>query len=244
MRTIVPPGLSATLVLVRHGESTWIVRNRFQGRRNPWLSARGRLQAAAVARRLADPFALPPLPVPPGRPVAIWHSPLKRASDTARAIGALIPAAELIADERLVEISQGEWEGRSHRSVAALGPGLAEWRTDPIRANAPGGEPLGAARRRVRAALDGILSRLAAPTPGASAAQPWGIVVAHGGALRVATLLLLGFPFSRFWAIPFETCAITVIELTDGHGILRAHNLQAHLAGLIKEAEVDRGGAL
>ena len=243
MSGIVPPGLSATLVLVRHGESTWIVRNRFQGRRNPWLSERGRLQAVAVARRLADPLAPPPLPVPPGPPLAIWHSPLKRAGDTARAIGALIPTADLVADDRLVEISQGEWEGRSHRAVAALGPGLAEWRTDPIRANAPGGERLGAVQRRVRAALAEILSRLAAPTPGASAARPWGIVVAHGGALRVATLMLLGFPVSRFWAIPFETCAITIIELSDGHGILRAHNLRAHLAAIPTRARSDRGGA-
>jgi len=240
----VPPDLSATLVLVRHGESTWLVRNRFQGQRNPWLSERGRLQAAAVARRLADPLAPPPLPLPPGPPVAIWHSPLKRAADTARAIGAMIPIAELVADERLVEVSQGEWEGLSYRTVAALGPDLAEWRSDPIRANAPSGESLAAVRRRVLAALGAMLPMLAAPTLGASAAQPWGIVVAHGGALRVATLLLLGFPVSRFWAIPFEPCAITIIELADGHGILRAHNLRAHLAALPSQATTDRGGAL
>lgn len=242
-RTIVPSELTATLVLVRHGESTWIVRRRFQGRRNPWLTERGRAQAAALARRLADPLAPPALPVPPGPPVAIWHSPLKRAGDTARAIVGLLPV-QLLADARLAEIGQGEWETRSHRSVAALGPGLAAWREDPMGNVAPGGEPLPAVRRRVRIALVEILSVFASSPPGGSAAQPWGVVVSHEGTLRVAMLLLLGLPLARFWAFPFEPCAITVIELADGQAILRAHNLRDHLGDLSDGGGTDRGGAL
>ena len=240
---IIPPGLAATLVLARHGESTWIVRNRVQGRRDPWLTERGRVQAAALARRLADPLAPSPLPAPPGPPVAIWHSPLKRAADTARAVAALVPV-DLVADERLVEIGQGEWEGRSHRAVAALGPGLAAWREYPTRTIAPGGESLTAARRRVRAALVDILSVLESSAPGDGAARPWAVVVSHGGTLRVATLLLLGLPLARFWAFPFEPCAITVIDLADGEASLRAHNLGSHLAAIASETAGDGGGAL
>lgn len=243
MSELVPPELSATLVLVRHGESTWNARRRFQGRRNPWLSARGRAQAAALARRLADPLRPPAVPLPPGPPVAIWHSPLKRAADTARAVGAPLPA-DLVADERLTEIGQGEWEARSHREVEALGPELAGWRSDPTRTIAPGGEPLTAVRRRVDTALREILSVLASSAPGASAARPWGIVISHEGTLRVATLLLLGLPLGRFWAFPFEPCAITVIELAGGQASLRAHNLRSHLAALGTETAIDRGGAL
>lgn len=238
------PATTATLVLVRHAESTWNVRGRFQGRRNPWLSERGRAQATALARRLADPLAAPALPVPPGAPVAVWHSPLRRAADTARAIAQVVPTA-LVPDERLSEIGQGEWETRSRRAVAALGPQLGAWLEDPTRNVAPGGERLGAVRRRVRAALGEILGSLDSTTPsGALAARPWGVVVAHEGVLRVTMLLFLGLPIARFWAFPFEPCAITIIELAAGSAILRAHNLTAHLGAVRTPSEIDRGGAL
>jgi broad specificity phosphatase PhoE len=235
--------LNATLVLVRHGESTWNSRGRFQGTRNPWLSPRGRAQAAALGGRLADPLALPALPVPSGRPVGIWHSPLKRASDTAAAIGELVPV-DLVRDDRLTEISQGQWETRSHRSVAALGPELEGWRADPTKVTAPGGEPLSAVRRRVRAALDDILSALGSSSSSQPAARPWGIVVSHEGTLRIATLLLLDLPRTRFWAFPFEPAAITVVEISGGQAALRAHNLTSHLTGIEGLRSSDRGGAL
>jgi broad specificity phosphatase PhoE len=235
--------LNATLVLVRHGESTWNARGRFQGRRNPRLSARGRAQAAALARRLAEPLGSPPLPVPSGQPVAIWHSPLRRASDTAGAIGELVPV-DLVGDDRLTEISQGEWETRSHRSVAALGPELEGWLAHPTKVTAPGGEPLTAVRRRVRAALDDILASLAAAGASTAAARPWGIVVSHEGTLRIATLVLLRLPLARFWAFPFEPAAITVVEVSDRQAVLRAHNLRSHIVGLDNAALGDRGGAL
>ncbi len=245
MSGLVPPGLTATLVLVRHGETTWIVQNRFQGQRNPYLTARGREQAAAVAQRLADPAAPPPLPVPPGLPVGIWHSPLKRARDTAAGIGALVPVP-LFPDERLAEMAQGEWEALSHRAVARLGPGLAAWRRDPSRNSAPGGETLSAARPRVRAAFAAVMHALASPVTAAApaSAPPWAIVVSHGGTMRLGLLLLLDLPLSRFWAFPFDPAAITIVELADGQASLRAHNLTSHLADAGTTAPVDRGGAL
>ena len=248
--SLIPPDLSATLVLVRHGETTWIVQNRFQGKRNPWLTARGRAQAEAVARRLADPLAPPPLPIPAAPPVGIWHSPLKRARDTATAISELV-RVPLVADERLAEIGQGEWEARSHREVAALGDGLEAWRRDPLANSAPGGETLRAARPRVDAALRAILGALGGAGVGTGKASSWAIVVSHGGTMRVALLLLLGIPLTRFWAFPFEPGAITIVELADGQASLRAHNLAAHLAvagadddAPVSAASVDRGGAL
>ncbi len=81
-----PDGLDATLVLVRHGESTFIAEGRFQGRADAPLSAFGRRQAALTAGRLAIPHATPGLPVPSGDLVEIVHSPLARAAQTADAI--------------------------------------------------------------------------------------------------------------------------------------------------------------
>ena len=77
-------GVTGTLVLVRHGESTWIAEGRFQGRQDPPLSELGVRQAGLVAGRLAERGEQTPLPIPPGPPIGIWHSPLDRAATTAQ----------------------------------------------------------------------------------------------------------------------------------------------------------------
>ena len=58
----------ATLVLVRHGQTTWVAESRFQGSADPPLSTIGESQAAAVAARLARPQEFPALPLPHGAP--------------------------------------------------------------------------------------------------------------------------------------------------------------------------------
>ena len=57
---LLPEGLDATLVLVRHGESVLITEERFQGQMETPLSTTGLRQAALVARRLARNFPHPP----------------------------------------------------------------------------------------------------------------------------------------------------------------------------------------
>ena len=69
----IPDALDATLVLVRHGESTFITEGRFQG------------QADLVAARLAARAGSPALPIPDGPPLEVAHSPLGRATETATA---------------------------------------------------------------------------------------------------------------------------------------------------------------
>ena len=67
---------------------------------------------------------------------------------------------------------------------------------------------------------------------GAPATRPWGLVVGHDGLLRVAMLALLGLPLERFWTFPFVPAGITVIEFHGGMTIIRAHDLDDHLAPL------------
>jgi broad specificity phosphatase PhoE len=166
-----PTRLAATLVLVRHGESTWVAEGRFQGRQDPPLSELGRRQAALVAERLAQRDEQTPLPIPTGPPTGIWHSPLDRAAETARIIaGRQLAPTELHPDERLTEIAQGEWEGELHADVRSRWPTeLAAWRRTPARAHAPGGEALVSAVERVRRGLAEIVTALAPVPPAADA---------------------------------------------------------------------------
>ncbi|OGN81679.1 MAG: hypothetical protein A2X23_06440 [Chloroflexi bacterium GWC2_73_18] len=80
----------------------------------------------------------------------------------------------------------------------------------------------------MRAAAREILGRLAAAP---SEPRPWGVIVAHEGALRVLLLALLDLPLARFWSFPFPYCGLTIVELRDGAAGLRVHGLTGHLGG-------------
>jgi broad specificity phosphatase PhoE len=189
-------------------------------------------QAELVAERLAQRPGPPVLPLPPGPPVAIWYSRLARAAATAQRIARRQPGVPLLTSEGLVEIGQGEWEGRLNEEVARDdGERLAAWRRDPTTAHAPGGEPLEVAAKRVRAGLDEMLKTLAR----AEASDPWAVLVGHGGTLRLVLLMLLELPFQGYWAFDFPPCAISVVRLASGRGTLMAHNLADHLAPLASQ---------
>lgn len=172
----VPPDLAASLVLLRHGQSVWLAEGRFQGQADTPLSPLGERQAALAGARLADPGAPPRLPVPPGDPIAIVHSPLARTAQTAAAVATAIAAQgreapPLVPEPGLREIGQGAWEGLYQRDVEAGWPAeIAGWRRDPVRAYAPGGESLVEVDRRVRAALarviDGLVGASSDPATG------------------------------------------------------------------------------
>ena len=243
----------ATLALVRHGESAWIAEGRFQGHGDPPLSEVGRRQATAVGARLATPSRMPALPVPDRAPLAIWHSPLRRAAQTAQAVyearGGDAPLQPLRA---LIELGQGEWEGLTHDQVRARWPNeLAAWREDPLHHHAPGGESLQEALARVRTARRVILGEgdvttvdegagkaPAEPvlgyerTFGGDAGPAWTIVVAHDGILRLLMLELLGIGLEHFWSFPLALAAVTVFDLGGGVVQLRAHNLDEHILAL------------
>jgi broad specificity phosphatase PhoE len=162
----------ATLVLVRHGESTLLAEGRFQGRMDSQLSTLGLRQAQLVADRLAGRDERTPLPIPAGSPLGIWHSPLRRAAGTAIAIGQRLSEMAgttigMTPLPGLTEIAQGEWEGQAQAEVTTRwSRELAAWRRTPTLAHAPGGEPLVDAAARVREALTLILTSLAVASPG------------------------------------------------------------------------------
>ena len=262
---LIPDRLDATLVLVRHGESEYIVEGRFQGQAETPLSETGLRQASLVAERLAHPHDPPALPVPLGPLREIVHSPLRRTTQTADAIvGAFAAAPGARPEPGFLEIGQGEWEGLHRDEIDAhYAETLAGWRRRPTETWAPGGESVADVAARVRPALAGVLASLAAggvpgsldrsQVPGygdAVATHPWSIVVGHDGVFKVALLTLFDLPLERFWMWAMDLAAITVVEFRAGRPVLRAHNLTDHLATLLDEAAQEaqdvrsRSGAL
>ena len=58
----------------------------------------------------------------------------------------------------------------------------------------------------------------------------WSLIVGHGGVFRVVVCALLGLPAEQFWNFDFGLAAITVVEIRAGRAVLRAVNLDEHLA--------------
>jgi len=258
--TLIPAGLDATLVLLRHGESEWIRENRFQGQGETPLSEAGRRQAALAGDRLANPVRSPSLPVPDGLPLEIVHSPLGRTTETARAVveamarvaaaGATLPA--LRPDPGILELGQGDWEGVPQDEIARRWPAeLSAWRHTPWRSAAPAGESLADVQERLRPTLAAVLERLGRDYPRGTidrpqvsgysgvnphAAQPWSILVGHDGVFKVAMLTLFDLPLTHFWMFTLGLTGMTVIEFRGGRPVVRAANLTEHLAPLADEA--------
>ncbi len=135
------------LVLIRHGETSWNLEGRYQGQADPPLDERGYEQAAMLAAALERA----------GLDV-VYSSPLRRASETATVLAHRL-GLDVRFDGRLMEISQGDWEGQLRTRLDQKYPALMkQWDTDPWSVTPPGGESLPEVRARVYAALDEILS--------------------------------------------------------------------------------------
>lgn len=253
---LIPEGLQAVIAFVRHGESELVAQGRFQGQADSPLTELGRRQALLAARRIGRRTRRPALPLPAGPPHAIVHSPLLRTTETASLIAravsggrgdaALAAPIRLLPEAGLMEIGQGEWEGRPGQEIVERwGDLLEQWRREPLAAWAPGGESLLEVDARVRPALRQLLADLATAEPAAAASrsqvlgyadipsdEPWSIVVGHDGVFKVALLALLDLPLARFWMLPFALCGISVVEIRAGRPRLRLLNSTDHLADL------------
>jgi broad specificity phosphatase PhoE len=131
----------ALLAVLRHGPTAWTAEHRLQGRTDLALSPEGRV---AIRRwRLAEEVA-----------GFTWvTSPLRRARETA----ALLGHGDAALDERLAEMSFGDWEGQRLEDLRArLGPEMAEIEGRGLDFRAPGGET----PREVQARLRPLLAEI------------------------------------------------------------------------------------
>jgi broad specificity phosphatase PhoE len=136
--------MTTTLLFVRHGSTLWTTPpSRYQGRTDLPLSVRGRLEAGQLADRLRA-IKLD----------AIYSSPLRRARETAIML-ADDRRMSLDIDQRIIELSYGDWEGKRHAEVERDDTAaLTAWATGM--APPPGGESRISLMRRVSGFLDDV----------------------------------------------------------------------------------------
>ena len=127
---------ASQLYLLRHGETDWNVQKRLQGRTDTSLNDKGRAQAQRHGIELAKELhAAFPDPLLFEKEIKTWSfvsSPLKRCRETMEIV---LSALELSPhlyeiDERLLEISFGDWEGKSWAELRDIAPQLVQARFD------------------------------------------------------------------------------------------------------------------
>jgi broad specificity phosphatase PhoE len=212
--------VSGLLLFVRHGVTDWNREGRFQGHMDPGLSEEGRLEARLVAERIATDGDL--------RPAGLISSPLSRARETADAILAALGDDDLHLelDARLMEVGQGEWEGRTHAELAVEDADrYAAWRTATWNRQPPGGEPIDVAVGRIRTVLDEVIQST-------DRARAWPLcIVSHGGTLRLAAHALLEIPIERAWRLELDNASLSMLDRVNGRWRLVTWNDAAHLLG-------------
>lgn len=155
------------IYLCRHGQTVFNREHRLQGQMESDLTPLGRAQAGAMAGLLLDLVRRDAT-----RPWRLVASPLRRARDTAGIIGAKL-GLPVEFDDRLMELTVGEWEGRLRAELAREHPELFTDRTWFFAA--PGGETYDQVMARVS---DWLSEQVAEP-------ERRLIVVSHGIAGRL-----------------------------------------------------------
>ena len=210
-RTWAPPTATATrLVLIRHGATEHSVDRRFSGRNDLDLSADGREQAAALARRVQTftPVA------------AVVTSPLPRCVQTAEPIAAAL-GADIVRAPDFAEVDFGAWEGMTFGEVRTENPdALTAWMTSDTVAP-PGGESFADVAVRVARERDDIV----AAHPGDTV-----IVVSHVTPIKTLIRLALDAPAVSMFRIHLDIASISIIDYyADGNCSVKLVNDTSHL---------------
>lgn len=189
------------LAVLRHGPTEWNAAKKLQGMSDIPLSAEGR--ALVSSWRLPEEF----------RGWRFLASPLSRAQETARLLG----AREIVTEPLLREMSFGRWEGST---IAELTAGDA---ADEFQALADKGldmlPPGGESPRMVIERLQLLLARLAAE------GEPT-VAVCHKGVIRALLAIATDWPMLGRQPVKLDWSSLHCFRLKrDGRPVLDRINV-------------------
>ena len=207
----VPSAPPTTLVLVRHGVTTFTIEKRFSGVGDPPLIEQGRQQARLVAAELATAGGIQ----------RIVSSPLARSRETATIIGSLL-GLPVETDDDLREVDFGAWEGLTFPVVEERWPReLALWLSNTS-ISPPDGESYESLAHRIRTVQERIVNRHRGETI---------CVVSHSRPIAMFVANLLEAPVKSLYRLHVDNAGVTELDYyDDGPAVMRRFNDIAHLS--------------
>ena len=201
------------IILVRHGHVEGIHPPRFRGREDLALTERGKAEALAVARRIAEKW----------HPACVYTSPLSRCVLTGAAIASAC-RIQSTSIEELNDIDYGSWKMRTYAEMQASEPeAYASWFATPHLVRFPGGDSLQELASRTADALRFVLARHADQTV---------VMVGHDSVNRALLVQLADLPLSSYWILAQDPCCINEIDIVAARIQIRGVNDTAHLDDL------------
>lgn len=202
--------------LVRHGQTLWNVKRKYQGQSDVPLTKTGKLQARKVAKRLKDKDI-----------DAIYASDLSRTINTAREI-AVYHNLPVNKDDDVRELSFGIWEGLTYDEIKKGWPKeLESWQRNPFEIKPPKGETLTDLYKRTSS----FMKRIAKNHPKSKI-----VVVTHAGPIRAILAQVLNLKRDLFWKFKISNSSITELvyegeeELSCSSAFIGQVNDTCHLS--------------
>lgn len=204
-----PP--ATTLLLVRHGVTSFTLEKRFSGVGDPPLVDQGRWQAKLLAQRLAGRGGID----------VVVSSPRQRCRQTAELIADVLQQPVLLDDD-LREVDFGRWEGLTFAAVQQRWPRELElWLADTS-ISPPGGESYDELRLRITAAAQRLANRHRGKTV---------LVVTHSRPIAMFIANALSAPVAAIYRVQIDPASMSEIDYyADGVTVVRTVNDTAHLA--------------
>ncbi|UCG83866.1 MAG: histidine phosphatase family protein [Dehalococcoidia bacterium] len=207
------------LVLVRHGETDWNRARRIQGISDLEMNETGREQAEALARALRDE-----------KVEAIYTSPLKRARDTAHAIGRH-HQVEIVTLFGLRELDAGEVDGLTYKEMATqYGDFLEKWMSDCSSVRPPGGCTLPELQEQVWSAIEEILKRQL-PRENNKQKDNEGVVLAVTHFFPILSIIsrAIGLDLSECRRLRLDLASLCTLDFNPSRTVLVSFNDTCHL---------------
>lgn len=192
------------LVLCRHASPDGVARGRLCGLPDVGLSARGRVEARALATALA---AL--------QPAAVYASPYRRAVETAEAIAGSC-GLDVTPLDALRELDFGDADGLTAVELHERHPDVYDtWIASPATVRFPRGETYTDLRTRAWDAVSALVARHDDETI---------VAVAHGGTLRAVLAACLELDAAAAFRVDQRYASVNVVEWHDGVPFVRLVN--------------------
>jgi probable phosphomutase (TIGR03848 family) len=180
------------------------------------LSEEGQRQAEAVAERIAAIAASGP-----GRPVAVYASPLERTAETAKPIARAL-GLRVRTERGLIECDFGQWTGAELKDLSKL-PEWNEVQRCPSGFRFPGGESFLEMQARITSAVARLTQRHRGETV---------VAVSHADPIKAAVATAAGTHLDLFQRLSVSPCSVSALAYTGAGPHVLAVNSTGSLTEL------------